>query len=260
MDNFAGKISVIMPAYNEGKTVVSAVSETFRVLEQIGCDHEIVVVDDGSRDDTAKAIQEASENWEKVRFLSNGHNHGKGHALLSGFRLASGDLIAFLDADLDLHPEQLEDFYHIMLQDGADVVVGSKRHPQSEVDYPWHRRAMSEIYYLLTRLFFRLPVRDTQTGIKLFRREVLDEVFPRILVKQYAFDVELLVNAYRRNYKIVEAPVRLDFQGKFGRIKFHHIWNMLVDTAAIFYRLHILKYYDQDGFSKEEPKELEQPS
>jgi hypothetical protein len=111
---------------------------------------------------------------------------------------------------------------------------------------------MSEVYYLLTRLFFRLPVRDTQTGIKLFRREVLDEVFPRLLVKQYAFDLELLVNARRRNYKIVEAPVRLDFQGKFGRIGLRDIWNMLVDTAAIFYRLHILKYYDQDIARKEE--------
>lgn len=255
MDSFEGKISVIMPAYNEGEGAVAALSETVRVLEQIGCDHEIVVVDDGSSDGTAPAIERASVDWDKVHFLRNGKNQGKGHALLSGYRLASGDLIAFLDADLDLHPEQLQSLYSIMLKDGADVVVGSKRHPQSQVDYPWHRRLMSEVYYLLTRLLFRLPVRDTQTGIKLFRREVLDEVFPRLLVKKYAFDVELLVNACHRNYKIVEAPIRLDFQGKFGRIRFRDIWNMLVDTAAIFYRLHILKYYDRDAFTNKEQQE-----
>jgi glycosyltransferase involved in cell wall biosynthesis len=245
MENFEGKISVIMPAYNEGAGVVAAVSETVRVLEQSGCDHEIVVVDDGSNDDTALAIERAKADWSRVHFVKNGTNNGKGHALLSGYRLASGDLVAFLDADLDLHPNQLDSLYSVMVENGADVVVGSKRHPESQVDYPLRRRIMSEIYYCVTRVLFRLPVRDTQTGIKLFKRQVLDEVFPRIVVKKYAFDLEVLVNACHRNYKIVEAPIQLDFHGKFGRIRFRDIWNMLMDTAAIFYRLHVLKYYDK---------------
>ncbi len=254
MQDFRGKVSVIMPAYNEENIVVAAISETVRALEQIGCDHEIVVVDDGSSDDTAIAVEKVIAGYDKIRFLKNGTHHGKGYALLSGFRLSSGDLVAFLDADLDLHPTLLGGLYDAMQNNSADVAVGSKRHPESQVDYPWYRKIMSEVYHLLTRLFFRLPVRDTQTGIKLFKREVLEEVFPCILVKKYAFDLELLVNACHRNYKIVEAPIQLDFQGKFGRIRFRDIWNTLIDTAAIFYRLHILRYYDKDRTAKEGSK------
>lgn len=250
MNNYSGRISVVMPAYNEGNVIQQALTETKRVLDEIGCDHEIVIVDDGSDDDTAAEIEKAAAGNHGIIFLRNLVNQGKGHALVSGFELTSGDLVAFLDADLDLHPQQLARLYSIMQQTGADMVIGSKRHPQSQLEYPWYRKTMSSTYYLLTKILFGLPVRDTQTGIKLFRRNVLEDVTSRILVKKYAFDLELVVNANNRKYKIIEAPVQLDFQGKVGRIKPRDVWFTMLDTLAIFYRLYVLKYYDREVIPK----------
>jgi glycosyltransferase involved in cell wall biosynthesis len=173
-------------------------------------------------------------------------NRGKGRALKYGFRFAKGELIAFLDADLDLHPRQIQRFLRIMERDGVGVVIGSKRHPDSKVNYPWHRRLISNIYYYLVKMMFGLKVRDTQTGIKLFRREILERIFPKILVKRYALDLEILVNVHHLGYEIAEAPIILDFRRRFGRIRIIDLWHTGIDTLAIFYRLNILKHYDEE--------------
>jgi hypothetical protein len=97
----------------------------------------------------------------------------------------------------------------------------------------------------LVRLLFNLPCHDTQTGLKLFRKEVVERVFPRILVKQFAFDLEVLVNAHRLGYRIAEAPIVLSSKRRFGRIGLRAIFTTFWDTLAVFYRMHILKYYDR---------------
>jgi hypothetical protein len=146
---------------------------------------------------------------------------------------------------MDLHPEQLEDFFTIMKSRGADVVIGSKFHPQSKVEYPRLRRIYSFFYFMLVRSLFGLPVRDTQTGIKLFKREVLEQVLPRVLVKRFAFDLELLANVHHFGYRIVEAPVVVNFNRVCSRLRLPAVWNVFVDTLAIFYRMRILRYYDR---------------
>jgi glycosyltransferase involved in cell wall biosynthesis len=155
-----------------------------------------------------------------------------------------GDYVVFLDSDIDLHPAQLETFFDIMKLDNADVVIGSKRHPNSILNYPLQRKVMSNVYYFLIKIMFGLPVRDTQTGLKLFKYEVLKRIFPRIVVKAFAFDLEILANAYRLGYKIAEAPVHIDSRREFGRIGIREILETWIDTLAIFYRMHILRYYD----------------
>jgi hypothetical protein len=100
------------------------------------------------------------------------------------------------------------------------------------------------VYQIIVSFFFRLNVGDTQAGLKLFKYEVLKEVFPKVLCKKYAFDLELLVNANHRGFKIVEAPVELNWQRIASRIKFKDIFRIALDTAAIFYRLKILKWCD----------------
>ena len=104
---------------------------------------------------------------------------------------------------------------------------------------------MSAVYFFLVKLLFGLPLKDTQTGIKLFKAEVLKNTFHKVLIKRYAFDLELLVLAHHKGYKIAEAPVVVDYKGKFGHIKFKTIFNMVWDTLAVFYRLHIIRYYDK---------------
>jgi len=236
-------ISVILPAYNEEDSIGDVIRETVKALDRITNDWEIVVVDDGSKDSTFAIAKEFAKNNGRIRALSYGKNMGKGFALKYGFEHSRGDLIVFMDADLDLHPKQIKKLIEIMEREKADVVVCSKRHPESKVNYPLNRRILSDAYFFMVKILFNLNVKDTQVGLKLFKRKVLRDVMPRILVKRYAFDVEVLANAVRRGYKIVEAPVELDF--KHGsNINWREIWRMLVDTLAVAYRMHIRRYYD----------------
>ena len=245
MRNLEGKVSVIMPAYNEGSHIIGSLKETMRTFNEFGCDYEIVVIDDGSKDDTYEKIKEFAADHTNISAKRNRTNFGKGRALKKAFRYTLGDYIVFLDADLDLHPQQVEKLFDVLNKSKADVVIGSKRHPESEVNYPLNRKIISNGYYYIIRLLFGLPVRDTQTGIKLFKREVLKDIFPRVLIKRYAFDLELLVNAHHLGYKIAEAPIKLHFQRDLGRIKIKDVWHTWLDTMAVFYRMYILKYYDK---------------
>lgn len=237
------KISFIIPAFNEGERIADTIDEVEGVLGRLNADYELIVVDDGSSDNTFDVANGHSS--KNVMVYRNGHNVGKGGALLNGIQRANGDYITFLDADLDIAPSNLKIFLEYMERNNADVVIGSKRHPGSKVIYPVSRRFLSRCYSLLIFLLFRLPLRDTQSGFKLFKSDVLKRVYPRILCKRYAFDLELLVNAHHLGYKIVEAPIDLSYRRFNSRISLKDIWNIFVDTCAIFYRLRILKYYDR---------------
>ncbi len=240
------KISIVIPAYNEEKRIFNTIAETERTMSELQLNHEIVLVDDGSRDGTYAEMLKAAPLYKNVYPVRYEKNQGKGHALKHAFSFVTGDLVTFLDADLDLHPNQLPTFLEYMKKYNADVVVGSKRHPKSKLYYPAYRKILSFAYNIMTRILFNLSLRDTQAGLKLFKYEVLKKVFPRVSVKKYAFDLEILVNAHHLGYRIVEAPIILNFQRKFGRIRLRDIKTIAIDTAAIFYRLRILKYYDRD--------------
>jgi len=239
-------LSVLMPAYNEAHSIAENVCETVETMQLLGKAFEIVVIDDGSLDGTHAAASSVLRAWpDHVRVVRCSRNEGKGNALICGAWYSKGEYVAFLDADMDLHPEQLASFFAIMKSRDADVVIGSKFHPASKVDYPPLRRVYSFFYYMLVRTLFGLPVRDTQTGIKLFKRSVLDRVLPRVLVKRFAFDLELLANVHHLGYRIVEAPVTVNFQRVGSRLRLGAVWNVFLDTLAIFYRMKILRYYDR---------------
>jgi glycosyltransferase involved in cell wall biosynthesis len=240
-----GKISVVLPAYNEAEHIVRNLLETVSVLSKFEYDFEVIVVDDGSPDKTyLHAARLLASHPQRVRVVRYEENRGKGNALMAGTWFASGEYVVFLDADMDLHPVQIPTLLGVAEASGADVVVGSKMHPLSNVDYPKKRRLYSWGYYVLVRALFGLPVSDTQTGLKVFRREVLERVFPLMLVKRFAFDVEVLANAHRLGYQIVNAPVTLDFRRALGRLNWRNVFKMLRDTLAIFYRMKIIRYYD----------------
>ena len=234
-------ISVIIPARDEEKTILRCLNETIAVMDDAGFSYELIVVDDGSVDRTYEVAEEMARKVGKVKVLRCDVNMGKGYAVKKGFGVASGSLVMYMDADLSIHPKQIPTFMSRVKD--ADVVVGSKRHPQSQITYPLHRRFLSRCFNLLVMAMFRLRVSDTQTGFKLFRREVLEEVLPRLLVKRYAFDVELLVNVSRRGYRIVEAPIMVQHY-KRERITIRDIFRIAMDLLAIFYRLHLTKTYE----------------
>jgi glycosyltransferase involved in cell wall biosynthesis len=249
MQNIKEKISIVMPAYNEASYIVYSIDETIRTFNEFGCSWELIIMDDGSSDDTyEKAMEFAKRYPQQVIVRKNPFNLGKGRAIKKSLHYLSGDYTVFLDADMDLHPVQVQTLFDIMRLDNADIVIGSKLHPNSKVSYPFQRRIVSLVYYVLVRILFNLPCHDTQTGLKLFKTEVLRKVFPRILVKKFAFDLEVLVNAHHLGYHIAEAPIVLNTKRPYGRIGFRAVFTTLWDTLAVFYRMGILKYYDRISY------------
>ena len=245
-------LSVIMPAYNEGERIHANLREVEKRLAAQKLDFEIVVVDDGSADNTFAECRRRAKQSKRVRAVRLKQNAGKGQALRRGFAVSRGELVAFLDADLDLPPQQLGDYIRRMERYDAELVIGAKMHPESKLVYPLHRRLVSRVYFFLVMLLFALPLRDTQTGIKLFRRRVLERVFPAMMVKRYAFDLELLVLANYLGYRIIQAPVQLVSRRPMGRIKWRDYYVTGNDTLAVFYRLRIKRYYQKKlGVRKE---------
>ena len=243
-------LSVVLPVYNLGSSIAENLESVAACLDAGGFRYELVPVDDGSADASAEAIRAYAESFTsrhaaraECRPVLIAKNAGKGNALKAGFRASTGGYVLLLDGDLDIAPRMLPKFFDSMARNKSDIVVGSKRHPESSVQYPWHRRLASAIYFGLVRLVVGLPVTDTQTGMKLFRRQVLGDALDRMLVKTYAFDLELLSIAYGRGAKVSEAPVEIRFGEKFGALKPRTVREMMHDTLAIFYRLRVLNYY-----------------
>ena len=241
------ELSVILPIFNLASTIRQNLAKVSTVLSRTGISCEIIPVDDGSSDGTSDVLRAWAEETAEARLMRRPvileRNGGKGNALKAGFHASTGGLVLLLDGDLDILPGYLPGFLETMTREKADIVIGSKRHPKSRVQYPWHRRFASAVYYGLVRLLIGMPVTDTQTGMKLFRRAVLGEALDRMLVKTYAFDLELLAIAYGRGAKIVEAPVAIRFGDKFGALSARTVRQMSIDSLAVFYRLRLLNYY-----------------
>src|SRR5207247_1743577 len=205
---------------------------------------EVVVVSDGSVDGTHERLLEARS--KAVRVIHYDRNLGKGYAVKAGALAAHGDWVALIDADLDLDPSSIPTYLEVARGEELDFAIGSKRHPDSLVHYPPARRIASWLYQQLNRLLFRLDVRDTQVGLKVFNRKIVDEVLPLLLVKQFAFDLELLAVATALGHgRIRELPVRLEYRFSGSGVRSLAVARALVDTAAVFYRLRILRTYQR---------------
>lgn len=245
------KLSVIVPAHRQEKTIVRDIKRIEKVLSQIRYPYEIIVVVDGYGDGTYRAVETIrSPNIEVTVYMKN---QGKGYAVRLGMAKATGDYIAFIDAGMEIDPNGISMLLEHMEWYNADIIVGSKRHPASMVNYPLTRKILSFGYQLIVKLLFRLKIRDTQTGIKIFKRKVLEKILPRLLVKRYAFDLEMLTVANHLGFtRIYEAPIKLEynFSDLVHASTFQTIYHILIDTLAIFYRIYILHYYDDRNWKK----------
>ncbi len=238
-------LSIIVPVYDQADAIVGNVRLIReRVAEGMDDPFEIIVVSDGSVDGTAERMLESEMPGVKVLYYDR--NLGKGYAVKTGAREARGRWVGYIDADLDLDPAALPGFVAAGEREGHDFVIGSKRHPDSRVHYPRARVISSWLYQQLVRVLFRLDVRDTQVGIKVFRGEIAKEVMPLLLVKRYAFDIELLAVSRAFGYgDVKEMPVKLDYQFTGSGVRSLAVLNALFDTMAVFYRLRILGHYQR---------------
>lgn len=241
-------LSIIVPAYKQEKTIVRDIHILYDVLSKLNYKFELIVVVDGYLDGTLNNAKKI--NKDSVKIFGYEKNQGKGYAVKYGMLKAKGDVIGFIDAGMDVQPAGISILLDAMVWRDADIIIGSKLHSESKrVNYPFSRKILSWGYMILTHMLFGFNIKDTQVGLKLFRRKVVEKIFPRLLVKTFAFDVEILALANAFGFKkIYEGPVELKFNGG-SSITSGSFWKiillMLWDTAAVFYRLKIIHYYDR---------------
>lgn len=239
-------VSIIIPAFKQEKTILKDLKRIEKSLKAIRHPYEIIVVIDGAIDSTYRRVKKLQNPQLKVYLLKK--NQGKGFAVRFGMTKAKGDYIAFLDSGMEIDPNAISMLLEHLEWYEADIIVGSKRHLASKVIYPIDRKLLSWGYFWMVRLLFGVKVKDTQSGIKVFKRIVLTTILPKLVVKKYAFDIEMLAVAKRLGFrKIYEAPIKLKYS--FGptitnAATMRTIYHMLYDTLAVFYRLKIIKYYD----------------
>ncbi len=235
-------MSVILCAYNEGKVIEDAIDKVDCIMSATSWNYEIVVVDDGSSDDTRqKAVKHISEKSNGcLKVVGYDKNMGKGNAIKMGFAHAQGDSIVVIDGDLDVDPRFIPNYVEALKTN--DVAVASKWHPQSRTAVTLKRKILSFGFNALSRLLTGIKLSDTQTGLKAFRREVLERMVPKFVVKRYAFDLELIGACNHAGYRIVDLPVDVCIR---SMISFREIFRMTVDMFGIAYRLRVLKYYQR---------------
>lgn len=247
-------ISFIIPVYNKGSVLFTTLSSLIHRLHEASItDFEIIVVNDGSTDDTfAQAVKFKKFNGDsgKIRIFHYTKNVGKGFALRFGFSKSHGDPIVFLDGDMDIDTSQIISMLRTYDKHKYGIIIGSKYHPRSRTHYPLNRYLYSLILKIAIKFLFRLNVSDTQVGLKLFDRKVLHEVLPRLVVKQFAVDLELLVVAHFLGFtKIHEIPVRINHtSANVSSINLKAVKNFCQDIAAIWYRKNILNYYSEEKY------------
>lgn len=240
-------LSLVLPVFKQEETIIENISLLKNTLDRLPFPVEIIVVVDGFVDKTYSKL--IKKKFDGVKVLGYEHNEGKGFAVRYGMLQAESEVIGFIDAGMDIDPSSVGMVVNHMIWYKADVIIGSKLHPVSQVDYPFVRKILSWGYRSMIRMLFGLKIRDTQVGLKLFRKKVVKDVFPRLLVKSFAFDIEILAVSYDRGYKrIFESPIKLNFNNSssiIGKNFWRTIYLMMVDTLAVFYRLKILHYYDK---------------
>lgn len=202
------KYSIVIPAYNEGARIPATLRAVVDCIRARGWNAEVVVVNDGSRDDTAEVVREFVLGAPEVRLLENPANRGKGYSVRYGILHALGDIVMFSDADLSSPIEEAEGLFAAVAA-GADIAIGSRWLATSRQTHrqPLYRQFFGRCFNLLTRMVMNLPFADTQCGFKAFTRSAAQTVFQLQTIERWGFDPEILFIALKRGYSIQEVPV-----------------------------------------------------
>jgi len=201
--------SIVIPAYNESRRIVPTLNKVLTYLAEQGWDAELIVVNDGSRDDTAGIVRRFVEKNSMMKLVENPGNRGKGYSVRAGMLNAGGDVVLFSDADLSSPIEEAAKLFQA-IANGADVAIGSrwmKTELQTERQ-PLYRQLFGRLFNVMLRVVLGLKYKDTQCGFKAFTSRAARAVFPLQTIERWSFDPELIFLAQKQGFKVVEVPVQ----------------------------------------------------
>jgi glycosyltransferase involved in cell wall biosynthesis len=202
------ELSIVIPAYNESSRIERALDRVMTCVAEQNWDAEVLVIDDGSTDDTATIVQQWMERFPRLHLVKNPGNRGKGYSVRNGLLQAAGDIVMFTDADLSAPMEEAERLI-AALHDGADVAIGSRwmDRTRQTIHQPLYRQFFGRCFNWITRTVMGLPFKDTQCGFKAFKRPVAQVIFRLQTIERWGFDPEILFIARKLGYEIREVPV-----------------------------------------------------
>jgi dolichol-phosphate mannosyltransferase len=237
------ELSIIIPAYNEERSIEKTVRKTIDALGELTDNYELIIVDDGSKDKTLDELTQFTLNYKKtrIRVIKNGENVGKGFAVKHAAEYSTGKTVVLLDADMEINPSQIKMYVEWLKY--YDICIASKRHPRSVYQAPFIRKVMSLAFNKLVNLFVGLNLSDTQSGLKAMCGDDFKRIMNAIVVKRYAYDVEVLAVAKLLNLSVCELPVNIEQNSNF---KLRSIISMFMEVLGIAYRLRIIKWYQKN--------------
>lgn len=202
-------ISIVVPAYNESKRILPTLSRVDEYFKDGFKGFEIIVVNDGSTDNTAEVVLKGQEKIKSIRLIGYKVNKGKGYAIRQGVNISTGDMILVSDADLSTPIEEVEKLL-VQYDNGYDIIIGSRSLEGSNivVKQPWWREFMGKAFNRFVRFLLLEDFMDTQCGFKLFKGDRVREIFRYATVDRFAYDVEVLYLARKAGYRIKEVPIK----------------------------------------------------
>jgi len=238
------RISIIIPAFNVEREILNLLHNIKLVLEQISRHYELIVVNDGSDDNTIGVLENEAKINPFLTVISYSSNQGKGYAVKTGIVHSKGNIVIYIDGDGGIDPSHIP--FYINELEKYDLVIASKRNPLSKITSTLYRRVLSRIFNLFVQIGTGLKINDTQVGLKAGNGEILRTIFKVMNITRYAFDVELLMIASVLHMKIKELPIELNCVGGF---KIREIFNMLREVIVISYRHRVLRTYVKQASS-----------
>lgn len=240
------RLSVVIPAYNESARIEATLSRVMSCIESQNWDAEVLIVDDGSKDETAEIIQNWMERYPRLHLVQNPGNRGKGYSVRNGLLQAAGDIVMFTDADLSA-PMEEAGLLIAAIDSGAEVAIGSRwmDRTRQTIHQPLYRQFFGRCFNALTRIVMGLPFKDTQCGFKAFRRESAQIIFRLQRIERWGFDPEILFIARKLKYKIVEVPVTWGHDERSRMSYLKDGMKMLEEMAVIRYNS-LAGRYDKD--------------
>jgi len=228
------QLSIVIPAYNESARIEDALQRVMECVSAKEWDAEVLVVDDGSTDDTAAIVQRWTLQYPRLHLIRNSGNKGKGYSVRNGLLQAAGEVVMFTDADLSAPMEEAERLI-AMLADGADVAIGSRwmDRTRQTIQQPLYRRFFGRCFNWITRTVMGLPFKDTQCGFKAFKRPAAQVIFRLQTIERWGFDPEILFIANKLKYAVREVPVTWGHDERSRMSYLKDGMRMLEDMAKI---------------------------